>query len=289
LIFVVFLSHTGMSFYLFLTGICILVGTAAIPSTDDNAIGNIGTITTCTIQGFLVQLGSMISILYYCCFSLYSYVGVINNFQDSKIKWIEKYIHVGVHIYPISSAIYLTYKEAFNNTGIGYCHIQSSALGCAGRFEPKSTEDDVDDIDDIKCDRGPEGYEYIVLILWSLPLFLCLFCTTSTMILLYCKVKQKQDQIYINASTVAYQSIIYLSALYAALLPLLSTELVFMFRVSICIRSRQRRPFSVLKQSSHISFVVVGCVHHSLANNLALFFPFNYFLKCKTGTWWIFK
>jgi hypothetical protein len=312
LLLLLLLNFPGMSFYLFLVGICFLIGTAAIPVSDDNAIGNIGTITTCTIQGFLIQLGSIISILYYCCFSLYSYVGVINNFQVAKIKWIEKYIHIGVHIFPLSSAIYLTYKEAFNNTGIGYCHIQSSALGCAGRFEPKQDENDTD-IDDIKCDRGPEGYEYIVLILWSLPLFLCLFCTTSTMIILYLKVRQKQDQIYINSNTVAYQSIVYLSALYATLLPLLVAELVFMLRVSTiivlstvvvvcvvvcfclfvcvfvcvcvcvcaCASTKSMHVFLVLKK--HISFVVAGYVfsrqQSCFASALLIFSSFLYYFK----------
>ena len=282
-----------MSFYLLLTGICFLVGTAAVPTgKDDNAIGNsIGTTTTCTIQGFLIHLGSMISISYYCCYSIYSYVGVTHNFQVTKIKWIEKYIHIGVHIYPISSAIYLMHKQALNSTGIGFCHIGSSPLGCSGWFESRQDEDDTG-IDDDKCDRGPERLTIIRYTLWTLPLLLCLFCTTTTMILLYLKVKQKQDQIYIHSNTVAYQSIIYLSALYATLLPLLVTHLVILIRVSTIIVvstvavvcTRQLKVYTSFLFSKNILLLLLLVVSIVLSPTILLCFCFFFVLGITLNT-----
>ena len=277
------LNFPGMSFYLFLIGICFLVGTAAIPAgIDDNAIGNIGTTTTCSIQGFLIHLGSMISISYYCCFSVYSFVGVLHNFEKNKISWIEKYIHIGVHVYPISSAIFLAYIEGLNSTGIGFCHIGSSLLGCSGWFESRQDEDDTG-IDDDKCDRGPEKLTIIRYTLWTLPLLLCLICTTTTMILLYLKVKQKQDQIYIHSNTVAYQSIIYLSTLYATLLPLLVTHLVILLRVStiivmstvavVCVR--QLKVYTSFLFSTNILLLLLLVVSIVLSPTILLCFCFS--------------
>mmetsp|Transcript_20047 Transcript_20047/g.30150 ORF Transcript_20047/g.30150 Transcript_20047/m.30150 type:complete len:113 (-) Transcript_20047:795-1133(-) len=42
----------GMGFHGFIFGICYMVGPAAIPKDDENAVGNAGTVATCSAQGF---------------------------------------------------------------------------------------------------------------------------------------------------------------------------------------------------------------------------------------------
>ena len=234
-----------MAIYLLIASVCLIIGTAAIPNTAVNAIGNIGTITTCSIQGFFIQVSYMIAILYYCCLSLYSYFGVRCNFVQNNSngnndngntieignttrksaskapnwKWMEWSIHIGVHVFAWTTAIILVSQQAFNNTGTGFCHIESAPLACAGRFAHSNA---------IPCDRGPEGYAYTVLVLFILPQLFAVLGTISTMALLYASVRKDQNQtIYIPSSIVLYQTIIYLSVLLFTSGPLLLTELVF--------------------------------------------------------------
>lgn len=128
-------------------------------------------------------------------------------------------IHIGVHVFAWTTAIILVSQQAFNNTGTGFCHIESAPLACAGRFAHSNT---------IPCDRGPEGYAYTLLVLFILPQLFAVLGTISTMVLLYASVRKDQNQtIYIPSSIVLYQTIIYISVLLFTSGPLLLTELVF--------------------------------------------------------------
>ncbi|OEU08736.1 hypothetical protein FRACYDRAFT_249639 [Fragilariopsis cylindrus CCMP1102] len=117
-------------------------------------------------------------------FSFYSLVGVMNNFNKSKISWIEKYIHIGVHIYPICSSIYLLTLQAFNNIGLGYCLTGSDPYQCQ---VPDSTT---------SCARGPSNTtEYLRMnLFWLIPYLFELFVPTLIMIILYFMVYQKNQQ-----------------------------------------------------------------------------------------------
>ena len=141
-------------------------------------------------------------LFYYCSLSVYSFVGVLNNFDEKVYAWIEKYIHILVHIYPISSALYLVSLEAFNNVGLGYCLTSSEPLEC---MNPESG---------IPCERGPSLQEWTRLnAFWSVPFIFYLICPTVIMVKLFCMVKKRQTRIYIQAKDVAKQSFIYLFAL----------------------------------------------------------------------------
>jgi len=180
-----------------------IYGAAAIPSEDINAIGNYGTIATCTTQGFFIYVCTICSYFYYASFSIYSFVGVLSNFEKEKYMWVEKYIHTIIPLYPLITAFVILSKQAFNKSDDGVCRSTNAPLGC-------------DDEGGVPCERGSFNHRiYFKLVYGAIALFF----PTIVMVVLYVKVAQQQSQIYIRANAVAQQATIYLLALYLGLLP----------------------------------------------------------------------
>ena len=207
-----------MSIHLLIQGGFLIYGTAAIPrSASDEAYGASGNIITCTIQGFFLYTCLTTSVFYYCSLSVYSYVNVMNNHDKTKYLWIEKFIHAIVHIYPISTALYILSTEGFNNAGYGYCGIASAPLGCEEEFE-----------DSIECDRGPITNYNLRTLQWIgiAPDILVIIFPTVVMTILYWTVKQRQSGISILAKAVAFQSCIYLAVIYVATIPFLVGKVI---------------------------------------------------------------
>jgi len=212
----------GMSFNLLVAGVILIVGTAAIPSESPNALGNIGNVATCSTQGFLYHVCSLTAMFYYCSFSVYSFFGVTNNFDKTKYMWVEKYIHAIVPIYPISSAIYLASIQSFNNTGIGYCGVQSAPLGC--NWVPNTP-----------CERGAAttiDYQSVLYMAYMAPWVLITLCPTAIMAFLHYRVNRRHASVHIQAKTVAQQAAIYLAALYWAIVPFFIVLAIYMTPLS---------------------------------------------------------
>jgi len=171
----------GMSSNLLVQGIFSMYGTAAI-----------GTIATCTTQGFFIYVTGITSIFYYGSFSIYSYVGVLNNFEKSKIIWIEKYIHILVHIYPYCSAFYILSQEGFNDFGLGICFLYGSPIECW--LDPS-----------IPCERGLESR--LMIFLWIIPLLLALLLPSIVMAVLFVRVRKCKKNIRIDAKSIAKQGV----------------------------------------------------------------------------------
>jgi len=219
----------GMSIYLTVAAVFLVYGTAAIPGNTHNLFGNIGTITTCTIQGFCIYICMMTSTFYYVSFSIYSYVGVLNNFEKAKIVWVEKWIHLLVHLYPISTGIYFLIVKGYNDSGSGFCYIASSPIGC---------EHDLN----IACDRGPQHYNNGRLI-HSVVEFIALLVPTIVMVTLFFKVRKRQTQIHIPAKILAQQSFVYIIIIYLHTIPyfisnVLPTNMSPYFDVFVAINGR---------------------------------------------------
>ena len=193
-----------------------------------------GTTTTCSVSGFFSQIGYSVS-FYYVILSVYSFIAVRQNFQMEQYNYIEKYLHIAVHIFPVTSAIYLLSIQAFNDTGSGStCWISSIPFGCGsndiivggnggnggGGNNSSSINDDDDFIstpsnnNDMICTRGPQNIERISWLFAGLPSFFVLLFPTFMMLALYIEVKRKQQTIQLQATTVAKQAGLYLAALY---------------------------------------------------------------------------
>jgi len=153
----------------------------------------IGTIATCTTQGFFIYVTGITSIFYYGSFSIYSYVGVLNNFKNSKIIWVEKYIYILVYFYPIISGFYILSKEGFNDSGYGICSMNSSPLGCW--LDPTN----------IPCERGPESRQTVLFRIF--PQILVLLLPSIVMVVLFVRVRKCQEHIFIDAQSIAKQGV----------------------------------------------------------------------------------
>ena len=166
-IFQAMLVHT------FITGIFLLYGTAAISNP-----------VTCQIQEFFLWFCSVSQSFYFASFSIYCYVCVVNNFERSKIVWVEKWIHLLVHLYPTATGIYILVINDSNFDSIGFC---------------LPSYDWIDHV--------------FTIIMFGVPL--------TVMSVLYCTVRQNQEHIPIPAKFIARQSVVYMGIMLWLYLPFL--------------------------------------------------------------------
>jgi len=199
----------GLSVHTMLWGIVHLWGTAAIPYGTPGVYGARGNTTTCSAMGFLFQV-SMVVPFYYIFLSCYSWVVVMHgNFDAKKYELIEVLIHIGVHVFPIASAVYLVATESFHSNGL-YCWIVPSS-GCDG---------------DEECNNPQEQHNHPKTTLWifgGIPAIFFVAVPTIVMGALTICVylgKTKQPQSILTAGMVAKQSFVYLGSLYWVCLPL---------------------------------------------------------------------
>lgn len=193
----------GLAIHLILFNTWHLYGSLAIPEHSIAAPPDAnGTTTTCTIQGFGLQLSYSVS-FYYVCLSLYSFLTLRHNFESSKYQWAEKWMHLGVHLFPLTSAIWLLRLQAYNFAGNGVvCWIDSIPHGCG-------------DSTNVPCVRGPQNITVVAALTAALPTFFVLLFPTIVMVCAYCYVKRHQRMITrIESKTVAVQAALYLCALY---------------------------------------------------------------------------
>lgn len=188
-----------------LYSVWIIYGPAAVPVGTPYVWGAAGNTATCTTQGFFLQVTQQASYCYYCLMALYSFQAVRNNFNEEKYLWMEKWIHLAVHIWPFGSAFYLLAIESFNFSGHYACWINSSPVGCGNDTG-------------IVCERGPQNNQLIAIIFAGLPYGFILLFPTVVMVALYCEVRRRQSSIRLQANVVAKQAGLYLLALYWSLI-----------------------------------------------------------------------
>lgn len=172
----------------FILSMLSLWGVAAFPSTS-NVIGAIGTISTCSAQGFLYQWVILIPPLYYMTLSLLSFLvlsfRVLHHNDHSharrkeqprvsprieNIQSREKWLHLIIYLVPLIPASYLLSTEAYN-PGFWICTIVSYPLGCG-------------DSGDILCIRGPSTWKNYRWYLRAVP-FLVIFVVTALVLLFF--------------------------------------------------------------------------------------------------------
>lgn len=125
----------------------------SIPSGTAGCIHAFGNIATCTLTGFLNQVG-LANQYYYVSLSIYVFFALKCEFRQQNIKWIEKYIHFGAFVIPVGSAIYLAYAEMFNPIG-SFCWINAAPEGCDREYSP--------------CVRGSKNIATYVFIFGIIP------------------------------------------------------------------------------------------------------------------------
>lgn len=217
----------GMSFHGLLYGICYMIGALAIPREEYGYVGysqNVGTIETCTAQGFIIYVSIRTGVFYYACLSLFSFLGVLNNFDKKKYAACEKWIHAIAHGIPFSFAFYFLAVEGFN-PGYSYCRQTSHPLGC-------STDEN------LACERGPDSHGPLEMFWFFLfPMVLTVGVSTGLMVALYYKIKKREQRQLENPQTelvcvmqsgqVRKQSCIYLLVLYWVITPFFVFRMIF--------------------------------------------------------------
>jgi hypothetical protein len=197
----------GLSLHLISNSVWNIVGTSAVPSSNEAATNNDyvvwganGSTELCSAQGFFIQF-SQSAPFYYVALSIYAFQAVKVNFETGKYLWMEKYIHILVPIWPLATAIYLLAIEAYNPSPHLTCWIHSIPLDCGNDSG-------------IECTRGPQNVEQLAWICAALPGILILLVPTVVMISLILHVKQRQSQIRIKYQDVAKQAALYLLGLF---------------------------------------------------------------------------
>lgn len=195
-----------------LYGFMYALGTIMIPKEYDEYHDNFGTIGTCTLQGFVLWSSILASGMYYGCFSLYSCVAVLSDFDQKKYKWCEKWIHIFVHSYTLATAFYALAVDGFNPV-MGFCKMASYPIDC-------------ETSDEVECERGPATYgKWKAVALRLIPLCLYLVIPTIAMIFIYSKIKSRetnptpQTKVLITSKEIATQACVYLAPMYILALP----------------------------------------------------------------------
>jgi len=201
-----------MSIHQIIYGLAFIIGNWAIPRELNQYEGNFGSWGTCTTQGLAIYIGVRVAMIYYGCLSVYSYFGVMAGFDKKKFQWVEKWIHLCVHFYPLVMGVYFLATKGLNPS-FGYCGMASYPMGC-------ETDEDV------ICERGPDSFGLAdVMWFWLLPMVVMVIFPTVIMAVLYFKVKRSEDDkgsespFLIKSKDIARQSGVYLSAMYWTLMP----------------------------------------------------------------------
>ena len=107
-----------------------------------NYYGARGTIQTCSAEGFLAITVAMTVPAYYGSLVLQAFVGMKNNFEEQKYRWIEKLIHLVAWCIPLLIVTVLAATENINPSG----------SACWYAKYPK----ECDTTPDIDCERGKD-------------------------------------------------------------------------------------------------------------------------------------
>eukprot|EP00536_Pseudo-nitzschia_multiseries_P016184 jgi/Psemu1/247379/estExt_Genewise1.C_10410013 len=206
----------GMAFYGLINGIFSMIGSWAIPREYDGYYHNVGTVGTCTAQGLFWTFSFFSGVFYYVSFSVYSYFGVFNRFEQKKYLWCEKWIHSIVHLISVGYVLYAFAIEGFNPVGLGLCKL--------GGYPPSCNF-----LEDIECERGDLGNPTHLFFIVSAPFLLSLLLPTFLMIALYHNGKnpeaiprepaQLRPSFTLLPRDILWQSCVYLVVLYWAILP----------------------------------------------------------------------
>mmetsp|Transcript_37986 Transcript_37986/g.41994 ORF Transcript_37986/g.41994 Transcript_37986/m.41994 type:complete len:386 (+) Transcript_37986:242-1399(+) len=187
--------------------LCVLKlwGSAAEPT--NNNIWARGTIATCSISGFLHHIAIFIIPQYYCALSLLSYAAFRNKIRLSNFCRIEKWIHIGVYVFPLAAATYLLTLRAFNPTIHG-CSLASIPVGCG---DETTTDEEL-----LPCDRGPNNISQLQWLFWGLPSLLFFSIPTVVLFLLCVEVKKNKGtttkHIALHIASSLYETTCYIFA-----------------------------------------------------------------------------
>eukprot|EP00571_Detonula_confervacea_P010843 CAMPEP_0172301512 /NCGR_PEP_ID=MMETSP1058-20130122/3388_1 /TAXON_ID=83371 /ORGANISM="Detonula confervacea, Strain CCMP 353" /LENGTH=425 /DNA_ID=CAMNT_0013011655 /DNA_START=269 /DNA_END=1543 /DNA_ORIENTATION=- len=108
--------------------------TQAMPAGTPWAVGTSGTSLTCSIQGFVEITFYLAFPFYYASFSILAYLSVKSNFKEENYAWIEKWIHIGAYLLPLTVSI-VAAVNGWINPGLSTCTLNIPGK-CGVTFDP---------------------------------------------------------------------------------------------------------------------------------------------------------
>jgi len=154
--------------------------TLAVPEGTPSFAGAMGTVNTCTVQGFINIVFALAVPTYYGSLALQAFLGLQNNFKEEKYRWIEIPIHTIAYLIPSAYAIIIAVTENFNPHG-SVCSYSKAPWGCES--DP-----------DVPCERG-EDIQNLINFVGLSQLFLYFIFPPSAAVSMYCWLKKKQNEL----------------------------------------------------------------------------------------------
>ena len=99
---------------------------------NENLYLTAGNKATCTIQGMAMLMTNLGIASYYSILSIYSYLAILNKFDESKLRRFEPFFHAVSIVWPLGLTIYGAAKNFFNPLG-PFCHVTRSPPQCSGK------------------------------------------------------------------------------------------------------------------------------------------------------------
>ena len=213
----------GMSFCDSLSSFGWFLTTWPIPSDISYTKWTVGTQATCTLQGFLVQLGVGAAI-YSGCLAIYYFLVIRQGWSDDRIcKCAEPIMHLISLGFTFGSAIAGVALTLYNPLPWG-CWMIESPRGCSQSYQK---QDEV-----YPCERGDNAFLYVYILYYG-PVWITFIVLTTCMFFIYLKIK-KQEQITVayrssnnNAKAFAFQASMYVGAFFMSWSAPTSASLTF--------------------------------------------------------------
>ena len=153
--------------------------TWAVPEGTPNYANAVGSVNTCTAQGFISFMFGIVVSVYYGSLVLQAFMGIKNNFREEKYSWIEYVVHIVAYGWGLALAAVIAATENLNPNG-------------AGCFYAKYPPDcDNSDPDGIPCERGEDIDVFIFLFLFTQVILYVIF-PPSVILTMYCWIKKME-------------------------------------------------------------------------------------------------
>jgi len=192
----------------------------------DNFWGERGNQTTCNIQGFMIQLGSLSSVMYTSGITLHFLLGIRCLWLPSQVKKIDPFLHVACILLPLATAVLGWIKSLYNPGAASIlCYIYPYPDFCGDPGQPK-------------CIRGEHAKLYFFSMM-VLPILLAFTFIFIAMILIYLTVSNQERRVstyFVNidmARQTFYVACQYVAAFSFAYLPIF---------ISFLVKSITRKP-----------------------------------------------
>jgi len=151
--------------------------------TTDYVWGARGTTGTCTLQGFLVQLGHVATPMYNLVLAWFYLLMVRYNWSDARLRKSERWVHAVIWLISLVSSIYPLFWKMYNNAW-QICWLEPYPSYCLNSYEHGA---------DATCTRGDNANLH-ALFFTIFPVWPCIIGSMIIMLLIFLKVRAVEKQ-----------------------------------------------------------------------------------------------